>query len=63
MKECERCGARPVGEYALLDYCAMCSADLCGACMAKGCCGNVPAASGSADDAHEEAMTKEGDPK
>ncbi len=55
MKECERCGARPVGEYALLDYCAMCSADLCGACMAKGCCGNVPAVSGSADDAEERA--------
>jgi hypothetical protein len=50
VKECERCGAKPVGEYGLLDYCAECSADLCAACMATGCCGNVPATSGSVDD-------------
>jgi hypothetical protein len=49
-KRCERCGARSpkpeAGPYALFDYCAECSRDLCDACMAKGCCGNVPAKSG-----------------
>lgn len=53
-KKCERCGARKssqaAGAYDLLDYCAVCSADLCDACMAKGCCSNVPARSGSQED-------------
>lgn len=49
-KECERCGAVPQGEYELLDYCATCSKDLCGGCMAKGCCGKVPAVSGESED-------------
>ena len=53
-KRCERCGARRskpgAGEYDLLDYCAHCSRDLCDACMEKGCCGRVPAASGTAWD-------------
>lgn len=55
-KKCERCGAKPEGEYDLLDYCAKCSRDLCEACMAKGCCGHVPARSGSQDD--ETAFSK-----
>ena len=59
MKECERCGARPVGEYDLLDYCAFCSQDLCAKCMAQGCCDEVPALSGSADDAANEDGTEE----
>jgi hypothetical protein len=48
-KSCERCGARPVG-FGLLDYCAECGRDLCPACMAKGCCGHVPAWSGTEQD-------------
>lgn len=50
MKKCERCRATPRGEYELLDYCAVCSKDLCDECMAKGCCGNVPARSGTEED-------------
>jgi hypothetical protein len=55
MKKCERCGAKPEGKYGLLDYCAQCSKDLCPKCMAKGCCGKIPADSGqAADDAASE---------
>ncbi len=50
MGKCERCGARPVGELALLDYCAECSKNLCAACMKLGCCGLAPAKSGTHDD-------------
>ena len=50
MKKCERCGKGPAGKYEWLDYCAECSKDLCPACMAAGCCGNVPATSGMGDD-------------
>ncbi len=54
-RKCERCGARPDPKsYELLDYCAKCSKDLCPACMAKGCCGNVPASSGNAADNGED---------
>lgn len=58
MKKCEGCGALPpMGEDGvrhLLDYCAECSRDLCEKCMAKGCCGHVPALSGTkADDTDE----------
>lgn len=56
MKKCERCGAAPEGEYGLLDYCATCSKDLCGACMAKGCCGKVPAESGQSNDADRDML-------
>lgn len=53
-KACERCGAtkpRPdAGQFNLLDYCAICSRDLCDACMEKGCCDAVPARSGLAED-------------
>lgn len=52
--KCERCGG--VGHWTdkagrehvqdLLDYCATCSKNLCEKCMAKGCCGKVPAVSG-----------------
>jgi uncharacterized protein CbrC (UPF0167 family) len=47
MNKCERCGARksPTGEGAH-DYCAECGKNLCPACMAEGCCGQVPAESG-----------------
>ena len=60
MKKCERCGSRPSGEFELLDYCAECSTDLCPNCMAEGCCGNIPAESGEADDDEEAgaAITK-----
>lgn len=44
-KHCERCQALPPG-FGLLDYCAICSKDLCKSCMEKGCCGKVPAVSG-----------------
>ena len=50
-KKCERCGAYPKGKYGLLDYCLICSKDLCDDCMAKGCCGHVPAKSGTEVDA------------
>ena len=46
---CERCGAHPKG-YDLLDYCAKCSRNLCDRCMIEGCCGNVPATSGTKQD-------------
>lgn len=49
-KRCEGCGAQAAGAYGLLDYCAVCGADLCDTCMAKGHCGHVPAISGSEDD-------------
>jgi hypothetical protein len=52
-KVCERCGASPGGPFGLLDYCAECSRDLCDACMAKRCCGHVPALSGNAEDADD----------
>lgn len=51
MTTCERCGYNlPASSFALLDYCAVCSKNLCEACMAKGCCGNKPALSGSEND-------------
>lgn len=50
MTECERCGSRPEGEYELFDYCAECSANLCSDCMAEGCCGHLPAISGTKED-------------
>lgn len=49
MKVCERCGAKPEG-FKLLDYCAICSKDLCKACMAQGCCGNIPAISENSEE-------------
>lgn len=54
-KKCERCGATPIGEYELLDYCVTCSKDLCPGCMAKGCCGKAPAISGTDSD-HQDSM-------
>lgn len=54
MGECERCGAKPSGEYELHDYCAKCSKNLCKKCMAEGCCGSKPAASGMAADDDKE---------
>lgn len=57
-KVCERCGADSpnpkAGSYALFDYCASCSRDLCDACMARGCCGQAPAASGAEADSQFE---------
>lgn len=46
---CERCGAETKG-WALFDYCAHCSMNLCPDCMKKGCCGIIPAASGNLED-------------
>lgn len=58
-KSCERCGTRSPGKtaggFALFDYCAVCSRDLCDSCMVKGCCGNVPARSGNAEECDEDA--------
>ncbi len=40
-----------IGAYALFDYCAACSRNLCEGCMSTGCCGQTPAQSGiQADD-------------
>lgn len=52
-KKCEGCEAAPPDDYGLLDYCAICSRDLCDACMNTGCCGNVPALSGTDQDCGE----------
>lgn len=43
-----RCGScqYDAKEMEMLDYCAACLTDLCGDCMVKGHCGNVPARSG-----------------
>jgi hypothetical protein len=57
MNKCERCGATvPLDpdSFELMDYCAVCSKNLCPACMAKGCCGNVPAKSGNLADYGDE---------
>jgi hypothetical protein len=49
--KCERCNKpTPPNSFELHDYCAVCSKNLCESCMAEGCCGNVPAKSGQADD-------------
>ena len=53
MDKCERCPATCSG-FDLFDYCAECGTNLCDACMAAGCCGNVPARSGLSDDHGEE---------
>jgi uncharacterized membrane-anchored protein YhcB (DUF1043 family) len=47
---CERCGTMANDYLELFDYCADCSKNLCPDCMAKGCCGNVPAVSGTEAD-------------
>lgn len=52
-KKCEKCGTPAPNGFALLDYCAICSKDLCEDCMARGHCGNVPAKSGAVEDAGE----------
>lgn len=59
MGKCERCGASPVGDYGLLDYCSACSKNLCPKCMEDGCCGNVPADSGMEDDEFSEEEADE----
>lgn len=52
LKQCDRCDATVPEADALIfmDYCASCSDVLCDACMAEGCCGHVPALSGSQAD-------------
>lgn len=50
MGNCERCGRKPpvVGDsFELNDYCGLCMKTLCAACMKKGCCGEIPAISGT----------------
>lgn len=41
-KHCERCGQPHI------DYCGICDRDRCRSCMQQGCCGHVPAISGTA---------------
>lgn len=55
--KCERCGKSASG-YALFDYCAECSKNLCPDCMERGHCGHVPAKSGMNAD-YDEAWTAE----
>jgi hypothetical protein len=50
--KCERCHKESAG-YAVHDYCRTCSKNLCDDCMAKGCCGAVPAVSGMERDYDE----------
>jgi hypothetical protein len=59
-KKCERCGAPPPGGFKMLDYCAVCSRDLCPKCMEVGCCGNVPAWSGTEKDDADFAADPDG---
>jgi hypothetical protein len=33
-----------------MDYCAICGKNLCDKCMQQGCCGKIPAKSGSDED-------------
>jgi len=51
---CEHCGttkpAPDAADFALFDYCAECSRNLCDECMKKGCCGRNPALSGTDED-------------
>lgn len=49
IQKCERCPVQLTG-FNLPDYCATCGKNLCAKCMARGCCGKVPAASGMATD-------------
>lgn len=58
MKRCERCMASPGAPDDLIDYCAVCSKDLCDACMAKGHCGHTPALSGTESD-HGDTIDEE----
>lgn len=62
---CERCGSgprwipkgtaeAPWPHQEGLDYCAKCYRDRCADCMSQGCCGEVPAKSGRAEDYAEE---------
>lgn len=53
--DCERC-KRHIGSIDM-DYCAVCSKDLCDECMAKGCCGNIPAKSGLTEDFGEDDLS------
>lgn len=59
---CEKCGARAprknAGPFSLFDYCAVCSANLCDECMAKGHCGHIPARSGDAEGMGEESWAE-----
>ena len=58
MNQCERChrtAGYVNGVKEAFDYCADCSRNLCPECMAKGCCKNVPAVSGSEADFPEAA--------
>lgn len=53
MDTCERCGKKSKDKYGLLDYCDICSMDLCPQCMHQGCCGRIPALSGMKASADE----------
>lgn len=58
MTKCERCGKPDTWvddrgrthTSDFTDFCAVCSKNLCKECMAKGCCGNTPAKSGSEEE-------------
>ena len=51
MNKCEKCDVElDPQSYDLMDYCAECSKNLCGSCMKKGCCNNIPAKSGCEED-------------
>ena len=60
--KCELCGAEKpspdASEFSLLDYCAVCSADLCDKHMQEGCCGHQPALSGMEEDRDIEEPTE-----
>lgn len=43
---CDRCGTT-TDEAHQFDFCAECGADLCPGCFAVGCCGLIPAPSGT----------------
>jgi len=59
MRKCERCGKPEVHSNDLtqcrhVGYCEVCSRNLCDACIAKGCCGNVPALDGEREEAADD---------
>ena len=60
--KCERCGAKAPG-FDLHDYCGECGKNLCNACMAAGCCGQVPVVSGMERDYPAEPISLELDRK
>jgi len=60
MQKCHRCKNKfETSTSWFMDYCAMCSRNLCDDCMLGGCCGSTPARSGRRADADDADMQTE----